>query len=145
MESLSDIMFHAEDVALPEWLSDRVKSWVFKLVAGEQRKLVTLNYIFCSDAYLHEINLSYLDHDTYTDIITFDNSEREEEIEGDVFISLDRVRENAGSFDAGEETELLRVMAHGALHLCGYNDKTSEEKRLMREKENAALDAWTDA
>ncbi len=98
-------------------------------------ELESLNYIFCSDPYLHQINVQYLDHDTYTDIITFDNAEEENTIESDIFISIDRVKENAASFDAGFEQELRRVMAHGVLHLLGFGDKTETEKQIMREQE----------
>jgi probable rRNA maturation factor len=102
-------------------------------------ELEELNYIFCSDEYLHQMNLTYLNHDTLTDIITFDNSEAEQIIEGDIFISIDRVKENSEEFDVLFETELHRVLVHGLLHLFGYKDKSEREKVLMREKEEACL------
>ena len=97
-----------------------------------------INYIFCSDNYLHQINFQYLDHDTFTDIITFDQSDKDQ-IEGDIFISIDRVHENANERNISFVNELHRVMIHGILHLLGYNDKTPKEKQLMREKEDECL------
>jgi rRNA maturation RNase YbeY len=90
-----------------------------------------LNYIFCSDNYLHQINVEYLDHDTLTDIITFDNSEEEETIEGDIFVSVERVEDNAKDLNVQFDDEILRVLAHGLLHLCGYDDHTDEEEAEM--------------
>ena len=110
------------------------------LILNEKHSLKTLNFIFCTDEYLHSINLQYLNHDTYTDIITFDNSEGDGLIEGDIFISIDRVKENANKFDVSLEKEIKRVMAHGVLHLCGYIDKTAGEAKQMRLKEDEALD-----
>ena len=83
-----------------------------------------------------QVNREYLDHDYYTDIITFDNAEEEEQIEGDIFVSIDRVRDNASTLQVPFEIELRRVLAHGVLHLCGYKDKSSDEEQLMRAKEN---------
>ncbi len=103
----------------------------------ESKKLVTLTYIFCSDEYLLQINQQYLQHDYYTDVITFPYSNTE--IEGDIFISIDRIRDNAQSLNIPEKTELHRVMVHGLLHLIGYDDKTPELKKLMQEKENFYL------
>jgi len=101
-----------------------------------------LNYIFMSDEELLKINQQYLNHDTYTDIITFDNSEDEGCIHGDIFISIDRVTENAENFKTEFETELRRVLAHGLLHLCGYKDKSEKEAELMRGMEENALENW---
>jgi rRNA maturation RNase YbeY len=95
-----------------------------------------LSYIFLNDEGLHKINLEYLKHDTYTDIITFDNSEDEDVIEGDIFISVERIAENAKKFKVDFEIELTRVMAHGVLHLCGYLDKKPDDVKLMREMED---------
>jgi len=97
-----------------------------------------LNYIFCDDDYLHEINVKYLDHDDYTDIISFENSVGNI-LHGDIFISTERVQENAEKFNIEFEEELLRVMAHGLLHFCGYKDKTKEEASLMRKKEDEKI------
>lgn len=126
-----------EDFALTN--SNKIKRWLNELVKEERCYTQSINYIFCDDEYLHAINIEYLNHDTYTDIITFDNSEEEGVIEGDVFISIDRVKENAVLHGTTFENELLRVMAHGVLHLVGYGDKTEKEKMEMREKENTYL------
>jgi rRNA maturation RNase YbeY len=98
-----------------------------------------LNYIFCSDEYLLTINQQYLNHDFYTDIITFDNSEEEGIVEGDIFVSLDRIRENANELNKPFEEELFRVLAHGVLHLVGYDDINDEQELEMREKEDLYL------
>ncbi len=103
-------------------------------------KLVCANFIFCNDPYLIEINKAYLSHDTFTDIITFDNSDSPDSIETDIFISIERVKENAAIQNTEFIKELYRVMIHGILHLLGYRDKTSEEKKIMREQENIALE-----
>jgi probable rRNA maturation factor len=116
-----------------------IKNWLKSTVELEKKKLGELNYIFCSDEYLLEMNVSYLNHDTLTDIITFDNSETEGLIVGDIFISIDRVQENATTFEVEFTDELHRVMVHGALHLLGYKDKKKAEKEKMREKENYYL------
>lgn len=113
--------------------------WLNRLAMTEGFRIDGLNYVFCSDDYLLDINRQYLDHDTYTDIITFDNSEAVDAIEGDVFISVERVRENAEQFSADFDSELRRVLAHGLLHLCGYGDKSADEIEQMRRKEDAAL------
>jgi rRNA maturation RNase YbeY len=116
-----------------------IKNLLKSTVELEKKKLGELNYIFCSDEYLLEMNVSYLNHDTLTDIITFDNSETEGLIVGDIFISIDRVQENATTFEVEFTDELHRVMVHGALHLLGYKDKKKAEKEKMREKENYYL------
>ncbi len=112
------------------------KRWLNDLISQENYKLLELNFIFLNDESLLKINKEYLNHDTYTDIITFDNSEEKLSIEGDIFISIDRIRENASKFQVSFETEMIRVMAHGLLHLCGYLDKKEKDVRNMREKEN---------
>ena len=103
-------------------------------------KLACANFIFCSDTFLLNINREYLSHDTFTDIITFDNSDSPEQIETDIFISIDRVKENASHLNIEFEKELHRVMIHGILHLVGYKDKTQKEKEIMRARENEALE-----
>jgi probable rRNA maturation factor len=133
------INFFEEDIRFKLKNKTGVKQWVKDTIGAEGYKLKELNYIFCSDQYLLQINQQYLDHDTYTDIITFDNSEKDEIIEGDIFISIDRIRENANKFNSGEENELHRVIIHGALHLLGYQDKKAESKKLMTEKEDHYL------
>lgn len=137
------IRFFTEDIAFT--LSQKVptRQWLTALAKREAFTVGELNYIFCSDEYLLDVNRSYLDHDYYTDIITFDNSEEEGRLEGDIFISIDRVRDNARQLNLPEEQELRRVLAHGLLHLCGYGDKTAEEASRMRQKEEESLTAWS--
>ncbi len=117
----------------------KVRQWINDTIVAEGFKLQELTYIFCSDAYLLQINQQYLDHDTYTDIITFDNSEYEGEITGDIFISIPRIQENATTFKVSETDELHRVIIHGALHLLGYTDKSPDDKKKMTEKEDYYL------
>lgn len=114
-------------------------NWIQNILYDESFVDENINYIFCSDKYLHGLNLNYLDHDTFTDIITFDNSEAEGNIEADIFISIDRVRENAAKLKKPLAEEVHRVMIHGLLHIVGYSDKTDSEKQVMREKEDACL------
>src|SRR5574343_515064 len=128
-----------EDVTLKIKNKLNIKKWLKETIENEGYNLGELNYIFCSDEYLHQMNVSYLNHDTLTDIITFDNSDIEGKIIGDIFISIDRVTENAKKFDVEFIDELNRVMVHGALHLVGYKDKKKEEQEKMRAKENYYL------
>lgn len=118
----------------------KLKKWLSEVAQREHFSIDELTYIFLDDEALLEMNVSYLNHDTLTDIITFDNSEPETPyIEGDIFISIERVKENATLFNVPFEQELRRVLSHGLLHLCGYKDKTKEEEKLMRQKEEEAL------
>lgn len=133
------INFHFEDIEIKIQQKLKLKNWLKGVIESEGFVLGDVNYVFCSDDYLLKINVEYLDHDFLTDIITFDNSEEEELIEGDIFISLDRVKDNAKTFEVSFEYELKRVLVHGILHLCGYLDKTDEEETLMRSKENHYL------
>lgn len=133
------INFHVEDTDFKLQQKLKLKNWLKSVLEAEGFVLGDINYVFCSDEYLLKINVEYLDHDYLTDIITFDNSEDEELIEGDIFISIDRVVDNAKTFQVSTEHELRRVLVHGVLHLCGYLDKTDEEEKLMREKENHYL------
>ena len=133
------INFFSEDTSFVRTNQAATITWVEQVIVKEKRVLGNLNFVYCSDAHLLEMNISYLNHDTYTDIITFDNSESVEQISGDIFISVDRVEENAVKLTTTFEQELDRVMIHGVLHLIGYNDKTVEEKSQMREKEDAWL------
>ena len=130
------IVFFNEDINFKFQGKDKFKSWLKKVADKEGFSINNLNYIFCSDEYLHKINLEYLDHDTYTDIITFDNSEDESSLEGDIFISIERVRENSQTLNTVFEEELKRVIIHGLLHLCGYDDHTPEDKAEMRRLES---------
>jgi len=113
-------------------------NWVAKIILSENKRLGEINYIFCNDDYLHKINVEYLNHDTLTDIISFDYSEGNL-VQGDIFISIERVQDNANDFDTSFENELLRVMAHGVLHYCGYKDKSEIEADIMRKKENEKI------
>ncbi len=117
---------------------DEFNSWLISVIASEGKNLGEINYIFCDDAYLLSINQQYLDHDTYTDIISFDTSEGND-LSGDIFISVERIKENAQQFNVSVDDELKRVLAHGILHFCGYKDKTDDEAKLMREKEDEKL------
>lgn len=117
----------------------RLKKFILALFDHEGRSLESLNYIFCSDKYLLSINQSFLSHNYYTDIITFELSESKEVVVGEIYISIDRVRVNSRSFSTTIKEELHRVIIHGALHLCGYKDKTKAERLKMREKENLYL------
>lgn len=117
----------------------KIKAWLKTVIQAEDKRLGELNYIFCSDAILAEINIKFLQHNTFTDIITFNTSEQEEVLEGDIYISIDRVEENARIYKVDFNHELHRVMAHGVLHLIGYSDKTPAQKRQMRKKEDASL------
>lgn len=118
------------------------KKWLKEIAKGEKYSINELNYIFCTDEYLYEINVEYLNHDTYTDIITFDNSEIENKIEADIFISIDRVKENASKLNVPIEDELSRVISHGLFHLMGYKDKKKAEAELMRSKEEFAINLY---
>lgn len=119
----------------------KLKLWIKTIIAKENHTLENINYIFCSDDELLEINLKHLNHNTLTDIITFDYTEAKK-ISSDIFISVDRVAENAIKFKVSFENELHRVMIHGVLHLCGYKDKTKLDGELMRKKENWALNFY---
>jgi len=133
------INFFEEGTAFRISKKTALRHWIKGTVKAEGFKLNELSYIFCSDDYLLQINLQYLNHDTYTDIITFDNSDTENVISGDIFISVDRVRENALNYHIAENDELHRVMIHGALHLLGYTDKTPADKEVMTSKEDLYL------
>lgn len=131
-------MIHFFYENINETLDDTLKEWMENIILSEGKKLGTINYIFCDDEYLLKINQDFLQHDYYTDIITFDKV-RGKSISGEIFISLQRVKENAEIFQKPYEQERRRVMAHGILHLCGYKDKTPEEQEIMRSKENFYL------
>jgi len=133
------INFFEEDITYTLKQKTAVRNWVTETIQAEGFKLKELNYIFCSDSYLLQINQQYLDHDTYTDIVTFDNSDIAKTITGDIFISIDRIRENAAKFGVTEANELHRVIIHGALHLLGYKDKSPADKKKMTLKEDFYL------
>jgi probable rRNA maturation factor len=130
------IIFFNEDINFKFQGKNLYKSWLKKVADKEGFKVKNLNYIFCSDEYLHKINVEYLEHDTYTDIITFDNSEDDNIIEGDIFVSIERVKENSQTLNTVFEDELKRVIVHGLLHLCGYDDHSPEDKAEMRRLES---------
>lgn len=132
------ITYYAEDVKMPAIKKREVSAWVKEVAARYGYKLGDISYIFCSDEHILEVNRQYLQHDYYTDIITFDYTE-EKKISGDLFISLDTVATNAEKFGATYETELHRVIIHGILHLCGLNDKGPGEREIMEAAENKAL------
>lgn len=112
--------------------------WISKVISSEIKNEGEINYVFCDDDYLLEINQQYLDHDTLTDIISFDYSIGNE-LHGDIFISIERVRDNAQDFNVSFEEELKRVMVHGVLHYCGFKDKSEADEQLMREKEEEKM------
>jgi probable rRNA maturation factor len=116
-----------------------VRAWIKTCILNENNRLTEINYIFCSDEYLLGLNQTYLSHNTYTDILTFDHSIKKNYIEGDIFISPERVSENAIKFKSDESAEMHRVMIHGVLHLCGFKDRTAEEKLKMRALEDQYL------
>ena len=118
--------------------NDKLRAWISAVIESENCSEGEINYVFCDDKYLLKMNQHFLNHDTYTDIISFDNS-MGNELHGDIFISTERVRENAIIFEVSFEEELRRVLVHGVLHLCGYKDKTKEESDLMRSKEDEKL------
>jgi probable rRNA maturation factor len=135
------IHFFNEDLAYTLKQKNKIREWLANAIASEGYVLEELNFILCSDEYLLRMNQQYLDHDTYTDVITFDNSEVPKSITGDIFISLERVRENAVELKVSAAEELNRVMIHGTLHLLGYKDKTKAAKAKMTSKEDFYLDA----
>ncbi|MEO1253598.1 MAG: rRNA maturation RNase YbeY [Bacteroidota bacterium] len=134
-----NIQFFTEDVSFGLQQEYGIPQWIQSIVEEHSFQIKELNYIFCSDDYLLKVNQDHLNHDYFTDIITFDNSDETSTIESDIFISIDRIRENAQEHNVSFQHELHRVMAHGVLHLLGFNDKTEEDQRTMREKENACL------
>ncbi len=132
------ITFHIENIPFKLANRQKLKAWIKLAVAAEGKTPGDVSFIFCSDEYLLSVNKTYLKHDYFTDVITFDYSEPPV-VSGDVFISVDTVAENAGEYGASFENELHRVMLHGVLHLCGYGDATKSEKEKMREREDFYL------
>ncbi len=129
------IHFFEEDIRVPLDNKRALKSWLQSVAKQEGKRMGELNYVFCSDQYLLEMNQQYLNHNTLTDIITFDQSDDAKKVEGDIYISYERVIEN-GKILQSETTELYRVIVHGLLHLLGFKDKKEEEQKLMRSKED---------
>lgn len=137
--SVSSIHFFTEDVNYLIKQKRIIKDWLLSVIQSEDYSLQELNFILCSDEYLLGMNRQYLNHDTYTDVITFDNSDQSKVIAGDIFISIERVKENANSLKVHVSEELNRVMVHGTLHLLGYKDKTKTAKGQMTAKEDFYL------
>ena len=135
IEFYSETDFKIEDTkALSHWISE--------IILHENHELGDLTYVFCDDDFLHKLNLQFLNHDTLTDIISFDNS-LGKQIHGEIYISVERVKENAGTYQVAFLDELHRVIIHGVLHFCGYKDKTKKQQETMSRKENEALDLRT--
>lgn len=132
------IVFFNEDVDMPNLNFDKVRLWIGRIIRHYNKNTGDINYIFCSDDYLLQINKEYLNHDFYTDIVTF-NSCEDSIISGDIFISLDRVSENAEEYNT-KDSELFRVIIHGVLHLVGLDDHSDEDKTIMRKAEDDALE-----
>lgn len=132
------IYFHNEDVPYRLLHQQKVKIWIAQIIQSHSKKLGTINYIFCSDEFLLEKNRTYLNHDYYTDIITFDDVEGDL-VSGDVFISIERVKYNAQDIKVTVEEELHRVLIHGVLHLLSYKDKSPSDKAQMRSAEDKSL------
>ncbi len=133
----SKINFYSENEFILEETNKHAK-WIEAVIASENMKLEEINYIFCDDEYMLKLNVEFLNHDTYTDIITFNNNVGRI-LQGDIFISTERVKENAETFGVIFEEELRRVLSHGILHLCGYNDKTETDSLIMRDKEEEKM------
>lgn len=132
------ITYYSENIVLPSFKKRMVNQWIKKIALNFNKSVGAIAYLFCSDDKILEVNRQYLQHDYYTDIITFDYSENNI-ISGDLFISLDTVKTNAEKFEVDYMEELYRVIIHGILHLCGVSDKTIEEQNEMRQEENKAL------
>ncbi len=135
------ISFNSNEIKFTLKNKTVIKQWISSITNKKKRRVGDLNFVFCSDEFLLGMNKQYLNHDTYTDIITFDYSKEDKNlpISGDIYISVDRVRENAAKFNVAFENELHRVIIHGTLHLLGYADKTKTAKEEMRKQEDAAL------
>lgn len=138
------IHFFEEDINARLNRKKSHKDWLKNCIAAEKGIKEKINFIFCDDAYLLSINKEYLQHDTYTDIITFDLSTKEDLLIADIFISVERVADNAAKFNVAYDQELRRVMVHGVLHLLGYKDKSKKDQEQMRAKENEYLQKFND-
>jgi rRNA maturation RNase YbeY len=142
MHGFIPIQFHFADVRFTFPKRTDTKRNIQKLISLEGKTIEHINYIFCSDSYLLDLNQQYLQHDTLTDIITFHYHQNGHPILSDIYISWDRIKENARLFKTTYKKELLRVIFHGALHLCGYKDKTKKDQEIMRKKENYYLELF---
>lgn len=133
------IQFFTEEVDFKLENEQIIQKWILALIQAEGYEAGVINIIFCNDEYLLELNQKFLDRDTLTDVIAFDYREGNDDVAGDIFISLERIEENADHFDQTFDKEVYRVVAHGVLHLCGYSDKSPEEKAVMTQKEDKYL------
>lgn len=131
------INYFFEEIS-PIVIDDQISVWLENIILEEGKKLGKIQYIFCDDEYLLQVNKEHLQHDYYTDVITFDYV-KGKKISGDIFVSLQRIEDNAASLSTNKDEELRRVLAHGVLHLCGYKDKSDSDQLLMTEKENFYL------
>ncbi|HET6557828.1 MAG TPA: rRNA maturation RNase YbeY [Prolixibacteraceae bacterium] len=138
------IQYVSEDISIPKFQKRIMTRWIKDTITSEGKVTGDISFIFCSDEYLLEVNKQYLNHDYFTDIITFDYVE-DNVISGDIFISCDRVRENAAEFNTGFDNELCRIIIHGVLHLTGYKDKSKKDKLLMTAKEDFYLNMLSDS
>lgn len=136
------INYFSEDIEFEVQQQEKLSEWIAKAIVAEKNGVGDINFIFTSDAYLLKMNKEYLQHNYYTDVITFDYTE--EKISGDIFISIHRLQDNANEYKVSFEDELRRVMIHGVLHLIGYNDATAQEKQAMRQKEDNYLLHWNE-
>jgi probable rRNA maturation factor len=136
--------FHEQNIRSALKDKKKLSSFLDGVIKGHnvEVKKVQLNYIFCTDEFLLQMNQQYLDHDTLTDIITFDLSEKDDALNGEIYVSIDRVRENAEKFKVSYAEELHRVIFHGALHLCGFKDKTKKDAAEMRRQEDICLNNY---
>ena len=139
---MNRIFFYSADRAVPVKKRNVIKAFVSRVFAEERVPIARISYVFCSDAYLLKINQRFLSHEAYTDIITFPLSGPDQAILAEIYISTDRIKENAKEYGQAYQNELLRVMIHGLLHLCGYNDKTEFEQGKMRAAENHYLNLY---
>lgn len=133
------ISYFAENISFPDINSEQISQWIIKIIRQESAKPGDVSIIFCNDTYLLSINQKYLDHDYYTDIVCFDYCENDT-VSGDLFISIERIKENAIKYNTQFLDELHRVIIHGIFHLLGFDDKTEDERMKMRSKENGALE-----
>lgn len=133
------IRFFSEEIDFKVPYPTRIRRWLRRVAEAEGMPVNELTYVFCSDEYLHRMNVEFLRHDTLTDIITFDTSEQGQGLSGEMYISVERVNDNARAFGLPFEKELARVMVHGVLHLCGYSDKSASQQKKMRRLEDSYL------
>jgi rRNA maturation RNase YbeY len=133
------IQFFSENITFRLPNKARIRSWLLSVIQSEKKKAWYINYIFCDDLYILELNKTYLDRDYFTDVISFSYSEEPGTVSGDIFISIDRVRENADKFGQSFDSEIRRIMVHGLLHLTGYRDRLKNEKKRITKKEDHYL------